>query len=276
MYFDCRMRPPTASYLPSAFGNVEKSARSTANLDFLQAPSVTHKSLDLLLDEMKQAGISRALIPARQAASGAVPNEDVADVVRRHPDLFMGFAALDPADTDKALADLEKFVLHGPLCGVGFEPGMLPAPLRANDPNLFPLYDACQAAGVPVSIMTAAACGPDISFTMPSLMDDVARAFPKLTIISAHGGWPWVTQNIYLAQRHPNVWLCPDFIMFNMPGMQEFWQAANYFLQDRFLFATGYPHVSHKEAVEFYRKNLRPEVMPKVMAENAARLLHLS
>ena len=124
--------------------------------------------------------------------------------------------------------------------------------------------------------MTAAACGPDISFTAPELIDNVARDFPRLTIVDAHGGWPWVTQNLYLAHRHPNVILCPDFIMFNMPGMNDYLMAANYFLQDRFLFATGYPHMGHGQAVEFYRKHLRPEVQDKIFHSNAARLLGLA
>ncbi len=276
MIIDFRMRPPMGPYLPSVYGNTAGIAKATARIGFRPAPSAEQASMDLLKTEMKDAGINHAVIPARVAAKGAVPNEDVARIVKESNGFFSGLAALDPSDTNNALDELEKYVAHGPLTGVGFEPGMLPTPLHADDKKLYPLYDACQEKGIFVSIMTAAACGPNISFTLPELIDNVARDFPRLTIVDAHGGWPWVTQNIYLAHRHANVVLCPDFIMFNMPGMNDYLMAANYFLQDRFLFGSGYPHMGHSQAVDFYRKNIRPEVQDKIFHANAARLLGLA
>ncbi len=276
MIIDFRMRPPMGAYLASAYGNVEGIARATARIGFQQTPSVAQTSMELLRKEMKEAGIGHAVIPARVAAKGSVPNDGIARMVEESDGFFSGLAALDPSDTNTALEALEKYVVRGPLKGVGFEPGMLPVPLHADDKKLYPLYDACQEKGIFVSIMTAAACGPNIGFTLPELIDNVARDFPRLTIVDAHGGWPWVTQNIYLAHRHPNVILCPDFILFNMPGMHDYLTAANYFLQDRFLFATGYPHTGHGQAVEFYKQHIRPEVQDKIFRKNAARLLGLA
>lgn len=275
MIIDFRMRPPVGPYLASVYGNVDKMAQTVSRVGFSQAPSAAAVSMDLLTREMRDAGIGHAVIPARVAATGAVPNAAVAEIVENGKGFFSGMAALDPSDPDAALADLDSYVTNGPLRGVGFEPGMLPEPLHADDKRLYPLYDACQEKGIFVSLMTAAACGPDISFTSPELIDNVARDFPRLAIVDAHGGWPWVTQNLYLAHRHPNVILCPDFIMFNMPGMHDYLMAANYFLQDRFLFATGYPHMGHGAAVEFYRKHIRPEVQEKIFYGNAARLIGL-
>ena len=260
-------------YLASAYGNTEKMAAGTRRIGFTQAESVGRTSPEMLFEEMRENDVVCGVIPARLAAKGSVSNEETASIISSSGGLFRGTAVLDPSDIPASLEMLDRFVVNGPLSGVGFEPGMLPEPLHANDKKLYPLYDACQEKNIFVSIMTAAACGPDISFTSPALLDDVARDFPRLTIVSAHGGWPWVTQNIYLAHRHSNVVLCPDFIMFNMPGMNDYLMAANYFLQDRFLFATGYPHVGHKDAVDFYRTHLRAEVQQKIFYDNAAKLL---
>ncbi len=276
MIIDFRMRPPVEPYIPSVYGNPDNIARNAERIGFRQPASAVQISMDLLEQEMKAAGISHAVIPARAAARGAISNSAVSALVENSNGFLSGLAALDPADMNTALAELDNYVTNGPLCGVGFEPGMLPDPLHADDKKLYPLYDACQEKGIFVSIMTAAACGPDISFTAPELIDNVARDFPRLTIIDAHGGWPWVTQNLYLAQRHANIILCPDFILFNMPGMNDYLMAANYFLQDRFLFATGYPHMGHVAAVDFYRRNIRPEVQEKIFYGNAARLLRLA
>ncbi len=52
-------------------------------------------------------------------------------------------------------------------------------------------------------------------------------------------------------------------------------EAANGYLQDRFLFGTAYPALPFKPAVErFLALPFRDAVLPKILHENARRLLH--
>lgn len=56
----------------------------------------------------------------------------------------------------------------------------------------------------------------------------------------------------------------------------EYVTAANYYLQDRFMFGTAYPFIPHKEAVSMFKAMpFNPEVFEKVMYKNAIKALNL-
>ena len=61
-----------------------------------------------------------------------------------------------------------------------------------------------------------------------------------MTVINTHGGYPWVTEILFVAFKRPNLYLCPDMYMYNMPGVSDYVMAANTFLSERFLFGTAY------------------------------------
>jgi hypothetical protein len=88
--------------------------------------------------------------------------------------------------------------------------------------------------------MAGGNAGPDLTFSHPVQVDRLADRHPKLQIIAAHGSWPWVTEILGVAFRRTNVWVSPDMYLF-LPGGQMYVEAANGYLQDRFLFGTAYP-----------------------------------
>ena len=52
--------------------------------------------------------------------------------------------------------------------------------------------------------------------------------------------------------------------------------AANTFLQDRFVFGTAYPFIGFREGVEGFKAlPFKPEVLPKLLYQNAIRALKL-
>lgn len=92
----------------------------------------------------------------------------------------------------------------------------------------------------------------------------------------AHGGFPWVHAICQVALQCPNLYLEPDIYMFSKyPGSADYYTAANYILQDQFLFGSVYPGLSLKVAVDDYLTHLRTEVAEKVMYKNAAKVLGL-
>ena len=109
----------------------------------------------------------------------------------------------------------------------------------------------------------------------PELIDDVAAAFPRLNIALMHGGWPYVSEVCQIALNRRNVYLAPDFYMLRSPGMADYAMAANYLLRARVIFSSAYPLMPLKGAKEGYLAQLRDEVKPLVMGENAARFLGL-
>ena len=187
-----------------------------------------------------------------------------------------GVAGIDPSDKSQAIDEIDRFVVNGPLRGVGMEPGLLPVPMYPNDRRIYPIYEKCEAEGIPLLLMAGGGNGPDASYSHPMVIDQIAADFPNLTIINTHGGYPWVTEILFVAYRRPNLYICPDMYLFNQPGWQDYVTAANFALQDRFLFGTAYPFIPLEAGVEHFKKlPFKPEVLPKVLYQNAVRALKL-
>lgn len=278
MIIDFRLRPPLGPFPHNLMYNLERNARLSRSMGMFQAESVKQRSIDILLQEMDAAGISQGVVPGRAGnpVMGGADSSAIHAIVDAYPDRFVGFVGLDPRDTDAALALVEQDVLKGDLKGAGLEPGTLPSPWFADDRRIYPLYDYCARHDVPVLLMVGGNAGPDVNYTHPAQADHVAADFPKLKLILSHGGWPWVQEVLHVAFRRPNIYVSPDMYLFNMPGWQDYVTAANYFLQDRFLFASSYPFLPVQGCVEaFCKMPFRPEVLPKLLYENAAALLGL-
>lgn len=130
--------------------------------------------------------------------------------------------------------------------------------------------------GFAVALAAGGNAGPDCTFSSPEHIDRVAADFAELPLISGHGNWPWVVQVIHVCYRRPNIYLSPDTYMFNMPGAADYVNAVNTFLADRFLFASAYPFVSLKSAVDkFLALGFNGEILERILYLNAARLLSL-
>src|SRR6185436_10570556 len=87
----------------------------------------------------------------------------------------------------------------------------------------------------------------------PSALDRMARDFPKVNFVSAHGSYPYVLEVIAVAMKRENVWIAPDMYMIYAPARHLYVEAAQGYLQDRMLFGTGYPYTPLAEAVERFR-----------------------
>ena len=100
--------------------------------------------------------------------------------------------------------------------------------------------------------------------------------FPALNIVSAHGSWPWVHQILHVAFRRPNLYLSPDYLMANMPGMEDYIRAADGFLAERILYASAFPFAPIKGYADWFRRlPIKPDNLRRVMHDNAAKLLGL-
>lgn len=91
---------------------------------------------------------------------GNVPNEDIAAIVADYPEKFIGVAGIDPTNRAKALEEIERFVVNGPLKAVGMEPGVLASPMYADDRRIYPIYEYCAEHGIPVLLMGGGGNGP--------------------------------------------------------------------------------------------------------------------
>lgn len=275
---DFRLRPPFGAFRELVvFRNAERSARMARDLGFEPAPSVRAASMPLLLEEMDAAGVRVGVVTGRSGTVlGSVENSEIEALVAAHPGRFAGIAYIAPHDRDAAIAEIDRAMAAG-FKGVVIEPGLARPAMYLDDARLYPVYAHLEGRGVPLVFMAGGNAGPDVSYTSPEHIDRVARDFPRLTIVSAHGNWPWVSEILHVCYRRPNVHLSPDMYLFGgMPGALDYVDAANGFLADRFLFGSAYPLLPTDAAVRaFLRFPVKDEVVDRVMYANAARILRL-
>jgi predicted TIM-barrel fold metal-dependent hydrolase len=105
--------------------------------------------------------------------------------------------------------------------------------------------------------------------------DDLAADFPNLTVILAHPSFPWVDEQLSIANIKRNVYIdlsgwSPKYFSAN------FIQYCNSLLQDKALYGSDYPVITPDRWMrDFAEAPFRDEVRPKILLENAKRLLKL-
>ena len=104
----------------------------------------------------------------------------------------------------------------------------------------------------------------------------MAADFPNLTIIMAHPAWPWVEEQIAVAMHKPNVYIdlsgwAPRFIP------EALVKEADTRLRDKILFGSDFPYLPPDRWLDgFNELPIRDEVRPKILLENAKRVLGLA
>ena len=220
-----------------------------------------------------------------QTSTGDPPdtNDYVAGIVRDHPDRFIGFATVDPWKDRWAVNELERAATELGLRGLKLHP--IHQAFFPDDRRFYPLYEKCVELDIPLLLHSGfAAAGVGMpgggglklkhSAPIPHI-DDVAADFPELTIIMAHPAWPWVEEQIAVALHKPNVFIdlsgwAPRYIPAAL--IRE----ANTRLQDKILFGSDFPYLPPDRWLSgFDRLEIRDEVRPKILLENAKKILKL-
>ena len=210
-------------------------------------------------------------------------NDYVAELVNAHPEQFIGFATVDPWKEDRAVAELERAVTDLGLKGLKLHP--IHQAFFPDDTRFYPLYEKCVELEIPVLFHSGFAAagigmpgggGMKLKYSAPiPHMDDVAADFPGLTVIMAHPAWPWVEEQIAVALHKPNVYIdlsgwAPRYIP------QALINETNTRLQDKVLFGSDFPYLPpDRWLAGFDQLEIREEVRPKILLENAKRILGL-
>ncbi|MFS8975221.1 amidohydrolase family protein [Cupriavidus necator] len=277
MIIDFRLRPPLGGFLDTLMYSAgERRDGFTRTVGFEPSPAAQQQSMDLLMQEMDQAGVDKGVVVGRLAGTlGSVTNADVRQIVRDYPGRFIGAASIDPTNRVRACETITAAVNSG-FRAINIEPGSYPVPMYADDRRLYPIYAHCEDLKVPVIMMVGGTAGPDLSYSDPIRTDRVLADFPGLNVVVAHGGWPWVTEILHIAFRRPNLYLSPDMYFSRMPGWEEYVKAADTFLADRMLYASSFPFCPVRDYKDWFQQlPIRAANLEKVMGGNAQRLLNL-
>jgi uncharacterized protein len=253
---------------------------------YFQAERARRPSLDEIAAHYRERRMACVVFTVdAEAATGtaAVPNEEVAEAAREHPDVIIPFASIDPAKGRAGAAEAVRLVNEHGVKGFKFHPNI--QEFYPNDRRVYVLYEAIEQLGVPAVFHTGqtgigagvrGGGGIRLKYSNPLHVDDVAVDFPDLPIILAHPSFPWQDEALSIASHKPQVHIdlsgwSPKYFP---PQLVQY---ANTLLQDKVLFGSDYPLLTPDRWLrDFERLPIKPEVRPKILKDNAARLLKLA
>ena len=210
-------------------------------------------------------------------------HDRAAECQKKHPDVILGYwATINPHLGYKGIRELDRCIRD--LKFVGYYHITLASGVPMNDPRMNHVYDLCSEAKVPVKLNighTAGGAGLPggggfhLNYEQPiPYFDDVCANFPNLTVISGHVPWPWHNELISVLLHKGNAYAenhgwAPKYIP------EEIKKEVNGRLQDKYMFASDYPFVTHERVFKEWEEVLKPEVREKVYWKNAARIFKI-
>jgi predicted TIM-barrel fold metal-dependent hydrolase len=212
----------------------------------------------------------------------ALSSEQIADEAAEHADILIPFGSVDPTRGAEAVRRARSLVTGHAVRGFKFHPSL--QGFAPNDPAHYPLYEALQELGVPALFHTGqtgigaglpGGRGIKLRYSAPMLLDDVAADFPGLTIVMAHPSVPWQDEAISIATHKANVYI-------DLSGWSpkyfppQLVRAAGGLLKHKVLFGSDFPLITPDRWLrDFEALDLKPEVRPLILKDNAARALGL-
>jgi uncharacterized protein len=169
-----------------------------------------------------------------------IPNRFVAEYVRRNPAKLIGFAGIDPQDRDWR-EELRIAQDELGLKGVVISPEM--QDFHPSDTRAMRLYEQCVRRGMPILVeQDHRHPKAKMQYSEPTLLDDVAQAFPELRIVVARMGYPWVAQTVVLLAKHPHVYADVAGLL-PQPWLSytALLAAFEYGVMDKLLFGSDFP-----------------------------------
>lgn len=266
-------------------------------------------TIEQLVPFMEQAGISRAVmvnftpvadmmtaalarVPAdladaqraeakeqiRQTMVGRVQrrNQWSCQVAREHPRLA-AFTGVDPVMDEETMAREVAACKENGAKGLKIHPEVQRFP--ANDRRLWPAYRAAEELRMSILFHAGPFGGSDGSNAHPRLFVEVARAFPRLTMVLAHcGGTGNAPDAIALARQFPNVYFDCCGVVSRDAGRamadEELVGLLRSLGLDRIMFGSDWPTRDPRPDIErVLALPLSQAEQRQVLSENAARIL---
>lgn len=180
-----------------------------------------------------------------------ISNEKLAAYVASHEKRLVGFAGIDPADSQRAIEEMQRTSRDLKLAGVAVAPAA--QGYHPTDSRAMLVYAEAAKLGLPVLFHTGVhpRSAAKLEYAQPVLLDEVARELPDLRIVIAHLGFPWVNETLMLLAKHEHVFAETSWVL------HQPWQAYTALLSayqfgvvDKLLFGSGFPYASVSQCIE--------------------------
>jgi predicted TIM-barrel fold metal-dependent hydrolase len=179
-----------------------------------------------------------------------IPNRFVADYCKRNPEKLIGFAGIDPTERT-AVAELRIAREELRMRGVTMSPAS--QDFHPSDSRAMRVYEEAEKLGMPILLHAGGLLTEHskLEYARPYLVDEIARAFPKLRLVIAQLGQPFVEETIALIGKHPHVFADVSGMLWRP------WQAYNALVSanqagviEKLLFGSDFPYNSAAECIE--------------------------
>jgi hypothetical protein len=211
-----------------------------------------------------------------------VPNEEVAELAHKNSDVLIPFASIDPHKGKLGIREARRMIDEYKVAGFKFHPNT--QAFWPNDKTFYPFYDVIAEAGL-IALFHSGTTGigagmpggggVHLKYSNPMCIDDVAADFPDLKIILAHPSFPWQDEALAICVHKPNVYIdlsgwSPKYFPPNLI------QYTNTLLKNKMLFGSDFPLITPDRWIsDFEKLDIKEEVRPLVLKENAAKLFGL-
>lgn len=212
-----------------------------------------------------------------------IPSDEIAEAAARHADVLIPFGSVDPHLGASAVREVHRLVDEHDVRGFKFHPST--QAFFPDDRDVYPVYEAIEEHGrialfhtgqTGIGAGAPGGAGIRLKYSDPMRVDDVAADFPGLDIILAHPSFPWQDEALAVATHKPRVHIdlsgwSPKYFP---PQLVRY---ANSLLQDKVLFGSDFPMITPDRWLDdFAVLDIKESVRPKILKDNAARLLGLT
>ena len=231
--------------------------------------------LELTIQAMDEGGVSIGLTAAWYGPEGdLISNDEVAEFVARFPERLRGVAGADLRRPMEAVRELRRRVDEG-FVALRIVPWLWELP--PTDRRYYPLFAACVDLGVPfcTQVGHTGPLRPSETGRPIPYVDQVAVDFPELVIVCGHIGYPWTTEMIAVADKHPNVYIDTSAYSSNRypAELVDYLRGRG---RTKVMFGTNYPMMTPERALAGLAElDLDDEVTRLFLADNARRVFGL-
>ncbi|MCH6264311.1 MULTISPECIES: amidohydrolase family protein [Neobacillus] len=206
-------------------------------------------SMDKFLNMLSESNIVyHAIHNMDYGRDGSEPPADhdyVAEILKKYPGRFIGFAGYNPHKGTESLKTVRKALTEQ-----GYKAVVIPPyehGVKADDRKYYPLYALCDELNIPIWIHSSINYYRQTSVFLdhPSNLEAPLMDFKNLKIIAGHGGWPWVPDLIAMLLKYENLYVDtsafrPKYIAEPNTGWDMFMYYANSLIQDKIVFGSDW------------------------------------
>ena len=209
-------------------------------------------------------------------STGIQPVEDLIPILDHNPQRFKLMANLNPHLHYPLVKELKRQISLG---AVGLKIHPVHGSFAPNDRMLYPAYAFCEAEDFPVVFHCGTSVFPGATnrYADPALIEDVARDFPDLPIVLAHGGrgW-WYDAAAFITLMRPSVYI--EVSGLPPKKLPDYYRNFDFErLARKMIFGTDWPGLPGPKAnaQAIASLSLEKETLRKILHENAKRIYKL-